>query len=81
MEKEHIELQCWQCKEDFGYLTELDSKACTSVPCPYCATQCSMDFAPYIDKSIVVSRGPDKMTQTSLNLPKPLLTENSESNS
>lgn len=55
--RERLEFECWQCKEPFSLLVDIEGDGLLLVECPFCSERCEVDLNPYRDSTVDVIRG------------------------
>ena len=76
MEK-RVKLLCWNCKQEYSLLKELQGSPRLFVECPFCEREGVVDLAPYRSEVIDVmaaAESPGKIVGQTLDLPPVLPT-------
>ena len=64
-----IEISCWHCQQQFSRPLPQQTIAHWTTSCPYCGTECTVDFKPYPEtKSLFKQTNSEMMLQAPPNL-------------
>jgi hypothetical protein len=52
-----LKFSCWNCKQEYSLLREVEGRPKLLVECPFCEHEAVVDLAPYRDETTTVMRG------------------------